>query len=104
MDIAGLVLLDVEHAGSLEVTGPEASSILHSMVVELSTARWSDQACVVVIGFDMRLDHLERVRGAPAVRSVLAEVRWKIEERRALVDIVGRSSSWASRWTGSGDA
>jgi DNA-binding SARP family transcriptional activator len=103
-DDTGLVLLDVEHAGSVEVWGTEASAILHSVILELATARWSDQVDLVLVGLDAQLDGMERVRSSPAVAAVLPEVRRKIEERQALMRVIGQTSNWASRWAGGGDA
>jgi DNA-binding SARP family transcriptional activator len=100
----GLVLLDIEHAGSLEIFGGEASEIVHSIMLELATVPWSDQVELVLAGLDEQLEGMERVRTVPALTGLIPELRNKVEERRTLMNAFGRSSNWASRWTDDGDA
>ena len=94
-DDAGLVLLDVEHAGSVEVVGSQSCAVLHSVVLELATARWFDQVDLVLIGLDVDMDGMDRVRSTPSIAAVQSEVRRKIEERQALMRVIGQPSSWA---------
>jgi len=103
-DDRGLVMLDIEQAGSLAVTGTSAGAILNGIVLELATARWSDQVDLVLVGLDVQLKGMERVRFTPALSAVLPEVRKKVQERRTLMDAFGQPSNWASRWAGGGDA
>lgn len=104
VDSAGLVLIDIEHAGSIEVSGVGAGTVLSSVVSDLATSRWSDQVDLVLVGLDIHLDGIARVRSAPTVGAALAEALQKVEERQALTSVVGRPSAWASRWAGGGDA
>lgn len=83
----GTVLVDVERLGALAITGKEAEMVLQGMVVELSTAPWSDGVDVVVAGHRGELQRLDRVRSASSLAALVSEMRQRVEsQRRALSD------------------
>jgi hypothetical protein len=103
-DDVGLVLVDLERAGSIDVKGPNAEGILRAIAVEMATAKWSDQVEIVLVGFDRELEALERVIHVRSVADVVAKVQRQVRERKALLTSVGRQANWEIRWAEGGDS
>jgi DNA-binding SARP family transcriptional activator len=103
-DERGLLLLDVEHAGSLAITGKEAQPLSQAMAIEMACSRWSDQVDLVVVGLEASVEELERVSRAPSVANVIERLERRVRERKALLDIVKRATNYETRWLEGGDA
>jgi DNA-binding SARP family transcriptional activator len=103
-DREGLVLVDLEQAASIDVTGPNGLSVLETIAVELATAPWADQVDLILVGFDRELGALDRVHYVPAIADVMAKVHRRVRERTALLASVGRHANWEIRWTEGGDS
>jgi nucleoid-associated protein YgaU len=72
---AGTILIDIETAGSIELTGPEATELLTSFAIELATSTWADHLDIVLIGDDIPgLDELDRVRTVASVGDVIKDL------------------------------
>jgi DNA-binding SARP family transcriptional activator len=103
-DGSGLVLIDLEQAGSVAVTGPEANTVLGTMAAELATAAWADQVDLILVGFDGELEELERVHHVPFIADIASKVQRRVRERTALLTSVGHHANWEIRWAEGGDA
>ncbi|MFZ0665299.1 MAG: BTAD domain-containing putative transcriptional regulator [Acidimicrobiales bacterium] len=109
----GLILVDVEQAGSVGVTGDSADDVLRAMAIELATSTWSEQVNIVLVGMekisllrssgDPSLDVLDRVRVADDIVEVLPELRHLTTERSVMLDIVGVDRTSEARLAVSGD-
>jgi DNA-binding SARP family transcriptional activator len=109
----GLLLVDVEQAGSVAVSGGDADDVLRAMAIELATSSWSEQVNVVLIGMervsqgrhssDPTLDVLDRVRQASDLVAVLPELRHVTTERSLMLDAVGLDRTFDARLAMSGD-
>ena len=51
-DEHGLLLIDLERAGSLEISGSDSGTVLQAIAVELATTSWAEQSEVVLVGFE----------------------------------------------------
>ncbi|MHB8594748.1 MAG: hypothetical protein ACYDB3_10550, partial [Acidimicrobiales bacterium] len=102
-DERGVVLINLELAGSVAITGSESASMIPGIVVELATQRWSEGVDVTVVGHSGELRALDRVRQARSLASVLPEARRRAQDQRALSSSRGRLSSWENRWVDGGD-
>jgi DNA-binding SARP family transcriptional activator len=111
-DPQGLLLVDVEQAGSVELLGDSSDDVLRAMVIELATSSWSEQVNVVVVGMDRSsvrheqgptLDVLDRVRLVGSLVEVLPELRHLTTERSVMLDAVGFDRSSDARLAVSGD-
>ena len=111
-DTQGLLLVDVERAGSVELTGDASDDVLRAMAIELATSSWSEQVNVVVVGLDRQsvrlhadptLDVLDRVRLVGSLVEVLPELRHLTTERSVMLDAVGFDRSSDARLAVSGD-
>lgn len=100
----GLVLLDLERAGSVAVTGSQSDEVAYSMLLELATSKWSDQVDVIVVGLFDEIETLDRVSRAANIASIVERVERRLRERRALLEIVKRSTNSESRCVERGDA
>jgi DNA-binding SARP family transcriptional activator len=103
-DEFGVVLIDLEHAASIDVTETTSVGILGTVAVELATAKWADQVDLILVGFDQALEALERVSQVPTIVEMLSRVHRRVRERSALLASVGRTANWEIRWTEGGDA
>jgi len=103
-DEFGVVLIDLEHAASIDVTETNSVGILGTMAVEMATAKWADQVDLILVGFDQELEALERVSHIPTISEVMPRVQRRVRERSALLASVGRTANWEIRWTEGGDA
>jgi DNA-binding SARP family transcriptional activator len=102
-DEFGVVLVDLEHAASLDISGL-ASEVLTSVAVETATAKWADQVDLILVGFDQELEVLERVTYGSTIAEVTAKVQRRVRERTALLNSVGCRANWEIRWAEGGDA
>jgi DNA-binding SARP family transcriptional activator len=106
----GLILVDLEHVGSLalDATEPaEAAQIMAALAAELATSLWSDDLRVTTVG---ALHHLAEVLDGGRIRHVegtaqlidelLAEVRSRAEADRTAFRAVGTPSLPEARRTG----
>jgi len=103
-DEFGLVLIDLEQAASIDVTGMSTEGILGAVAVEMATAKWADQLDLILVGFDQELEALERVSHVPTISEVVPKVHRRVRERSALLASVGRKANWEIRWAEGGDA
>ncbi len=110
----GLLLVDVEQAGSIAVPGEDADNVLRAMAIELATSTWSEQVNVVMVGMervshgrhsaDPTLDVLDRVREAADLVEVLPELRHVTTERSVMLNAVGLDRTSEARLAVSGDS
>ena len=103
-DALGILMVNLESAGSVAVSGPEADSSLQALAVELATAQWSDQIDVVLLGFGEGQQGLERVSHARSLVAVNSKMRRRVQERGALLASAERDTNSESRWREGGDA
>jgi DNA-binding SARP family transcriptional activator len=109
----GLLLVDIEQAGSVSVSGGEADGVIRAIAIELATAQWSEQVSVVLVGMERpaghglnaepALDILDRVRIVGDAIEVLPEMRHIASERELMLTTVGERRSSDARMTVSGD-
>jgi DNA-binding SARP family transcriptional activator len=112
-DQSGLLLVDIEQAGSVSVFGEEADDVIRAMAIELATSRWSEQVNVVLVGMergsetpieaDPTLDILDRVRMVGDIVEILPELRHIASERELMLDTIGARSTSDARKAVSGD-
>ncbi len=112
-DQSGLLLVDIEQAGSVSVSGDEGDDVIRAMAIELATSRWSEQVSVVLVGMDRgpaaaierdpALDVLDRVRLVGDIVEVLPELRHIASERDLMLNAVGAGRTSEARMTVSGD-
>lgn len=91
------LLVNLEHLGSLSVTGTDAGMVLQGMVVELATVPWGDHVDVVVVGHPNELIGLERTRRAPSLAAAVATVRQRLAEQQQLLQEAGVGSAAQAR-------
>ena len=103
-DEHGLLMIDLERAASLSVSGAEAAKLMESIAVELATAKWGDQIDVILVGFDAEMGGLERVSRARSLSGVVTKMDRRIQERRALLLLAKHVSNAETRWADGGDA
>jgi len=104
LDEHGLLMIDLERAASLSISGGDAVRLMESIAVELATAKWGDQIEVIMVGFDTDLDGLERVSRARSLSAVVTKMDRRIQERRALLLLAEHDSNVETRWADGGDA
>jgi DNA-binding SARP family transcriptional activator len=102
-DQSGEILVDVEQAASIAITG-DADGILGTVAVEMATAHWADQLDLILVGFDQELESLDRVSHVATIAEVVPKIQRRVRERHALLASVGRDANWEIRWTEGGDA
>lgn len=99
----GLVLLDLEHLGSLVVDGPPdlVRSAITAMAAELATSRWADDLRISVVGgngwADLGLLQTGRVRMVTDVDALLAELTVRASDDRLLLAAAGVHGLGAAR-------
>ena len=103
-DARGIVLINIERAGSVAVSGSEADLLVETMAVELATTRWGDQIDLMLVGFDGDISGLERVSHAGSLQSVCTKIRRRTRERAALLTLAQRDTTSDTRWQDGGDA
>ena len=81
-DTQGLLLIDVEQSGSIELLGAKSDDVLRAMAIELATSSWSEQVNVVVVGMPRQgdlqatsptLEVLDRIRLVGSLVEVLPD-------------------------------
>jgi DNA-binding SARP family transcriptional activator len=102
-DQTGLVLVDLEQLGAVDVSGEGAQDFLQRIGIELATAQWSDQLELLLVGFDQGIA-FERVSHFSTIADVMPRVQRRIRERRALLASIGQASNWEIRWSEGGDS
>lgn len=100
----GIVLLNIERAGSVAVSGPDADLLVEAMAVELATTKWGDQIDLVLVGFGGDISGLERVSHAGSLQSVRTKMKRRTRERAALLTLAQRTTNSDTRWQDGGDA
>ncbi len=100
----GLLMVDVETAGSLAVGGSDADEMIQGIAVELATADRAEQVDVVVVGFDPSVEGLERVSQVGSVSVAFSKMQRRARERRALLELAGHATNPETRWAEGGDA
>jgi hypothetical protein len=103
-DEHGVLMVNIEKAGSVAVSGDEADQLVQAIAVELATATWADQIDVVLVGFGEDSEGLDRVSHASSLRAVTAKMERRVRERKALLALVGQSTNSDTRWLDGGDA
>ena len=103
-DELGIVLVNMERAGSVAISGPETDPLVQAIAVELATAKWSDQIDLVLVGFGEGSEGLERVSHAGSLKAVGAKMERRARERAALLALGGRATNSETRWQDGGDA
>ena len=111
-DAQGLLLIDVEQSGSIELLGAKSDDVLRAMAIELATSSWSEQVNVVVVGIPRQgdpqaasptLEVLDRIRLVGSLVEVLPELRHVTTERAVMLDTVGFERSSDARSAVGGD-
>jgi hypothetical protein len=102
-DERGLLMVNLETAGSVEVSGPDADLMVQAMAVELATAPWTEEIDLVLVTTDIDRPGLERVSHASSLRTVTAKVERRIRERTAFLAMERRATNADGRWTVGGD-
>lgn len=103
-DDIGIVMVNIERAGSVAVSGAETDPLIQAIAVEMATARWADQIDVVLVGFRHDIEGLERVSHASSLRSVVARMERRTRSAAALLTLVDRATNTETRWSEGGDA
>jgi len=102
-DELGVLMVNIEKAGSVAVSGAETDQLIQAIAVELATARWADQIDVVIVGFGQGNEGLERVSHASTLRTVAAKMERRTRERAALLTLADRTTNPETRWLDGGD-
>jgi DNA-binding SARP family transcriptional activator len=103
-DESGIIMVNIERAGSLSVSGSETDLLVEAIAVELATAKWADQIDLVLVGFSGDNEVLERVSHARSLRAVSEKLKRRVRERAALLALADRASNTETRWLDGGDA
>jgi LysM domain len=101
---AGILMVNIESAGSVAISGADNDSLIQAIAIELATAQWADQIDLVLVGFGDEVEGLERVSHAVSVSTVSAKMKRRVQERRALLASVALATNSESRWRDGGDA
>ncbi len=100
----GLLLVNIETAGSVAISGTDTEALVQAVAIELATAKWADQIDLVLVGFGEDREGLERVGHASSLRSVVTKMERRVRERAALLKLIDRTSNSETRWLEGGDA
>ncbi len=103
-DSQGIQMINIEIAGSVAVSGPDADSLVHAVAVELATAQWADQIDLVLVGFGEVDRQLERVNHANSLSVVSAKMKRRVQERAALLATIDGATNSENRWREGGDS
>ncbi|HEV2361914.1 MAG TPA: hypothetical protein VGS21_09455, partial [Acidimicrobiales bacterium] len=103
-DERGVLLINLETAGSVTVSGGECDSVVETMAVEMATAPWAEQADIVLAGTGAESPALDRVSYVSTVQGVAAKLRGRVRERRALLALTELESNAQSRWVDTTEA
>jgi DNA-binding SARP family transcriptional activator len=93
------MLVNLEHAGLLTVTGPanETTGLLAAMATELATTTWSGHLDLILVGFGEELTPLPQVRRADQLEEILPELERRLERIRRLPEASEHGTSLAAR-------
>ena len=74
-----VVLVNLEGFGSLVVDGDlrDAEGIARATALELATSRWSSRFDLILVGFGVDLEHLDRVAVTSATGPLAADLSWR---------------------------
>lgn len=103
---SGTLLVDLEHAGLVSVTGnaEQVQRVLDRLAIELATSLWADHVEVIVVGDGHDgLAALERVRIAPSLGSVVEELEPAVAAVAMALEAGGHKSTIAARLRAPGD-
>jgi len=103
-DSQGIQMINIEIAGSVAVSGPDADLLVRAVAVELATAQWADQIDLVLVGFGDADRGLERVSHASSLSAVSAKMKRRVQERAALLATIDRATNSENRWREGGDS
>ncbi|WP_308465215.1 LysM peptidoglycan-binding domain-containing protein [Rathayibacter soli] len=83
----GVLLLNLEHVGSVNVIGDEALSrgFLNAVAAELASSPWADQIQVTIVGMAVELGHslnASRVHQSDDVAALLRNLQHDLDDRR----------------------
>lgn len=104
-DEDGHVLLNLEHLGTLGVTGddPATREILAALAIELATSPWADDLQVTLVGVFPELEDIlqtGRIRYLPSVGRVLEDLLHRAEQDRHALAEAGVPDLNTARTTG----
>lgn len=100
----GILMVNIESAGSVAVSGTETDPLIQAMAVELATTQWTDQIDLVLVGFRHEIQGLERISHVDSLASVGVKMQRRVQERGALLAAAHRATNSDSRWRDGGDA
>jgi DNA-binding SARP family transcriptional activator len=95
----GRLLVNLEHARLLTVTGPpgDTRALLTAMATELATSTWSAALDLILVGFGDELAPLDNVRRAQDLHEILPTVQRRLERASDLPEARDHGSSLAAR-------
>lgn len=101
----GHVFLDLEHLGTLGVTGNTAAAaeVLAAIAIELATSCWADHLQITVVGAYPDLEDAlgtGRIRYLPAVGRLLEELQTRADQDRQVLTEQGAGHLQRARVTG----
>ncbi|HUA95083.1 MAG TPA: LysM peptidoglycan-binding domain-containing protein [Acidimicrobiales bacterium] len=97
-DSEGLVVVNLERAGSVAVEGEDADRVVQAMAVELATSVWADQIDVVLVGFGDVGPGLDRIQCCGSLRAAQRIVSTRVGERRRMLGTAHPGTNPDSRW------
>jgi DNA-binding SARP family transcriptional activator/LysM repeat protein len=103
----GVLLLNLEHLGSLNVTGDETlcAGFLNAVAAELASSPWADQIQVTLVGMSGELGRSmnpSRVHQGEDVQALLRNLRHDLDDRRAALAGLGVHGTRQARAAASG--
>lgn len=101
----GHVLLNLEHLGTLGVTGDSAATgqVLTAVAVELASSVWADELQVTVVGVPGDLEAVlrtGRVRHLPTVDMVVEDLEQRARSDRSALAAVNETDLYSARVSG----
>jgi len=103
-DERGLLVVNLEKAGSVAISGDGTACLIQSIAAELATSAWADQIDLVLVGFGDQDKGLERVSHSDSLRAVGQKLERRIRERQALLALGEHATNAETRWLDGGDA
>jgi DNA-binding SARP family transcriptional activator len=93
------LLVNLEHAGLLTITGPadETTGLLAAMATELATSTWNGHLDLILVGFGDELAPLPHVRRAERLEEILPDLEGRLERIRRLPEAAQHGTSLAAR-------
>lgn len=92
-DASGLVLVNLEAAGSMAMSGPRDLVVgtLAGMALELASSPWAYCADICLVGFGSKMPDLERITTFETVSQVIAHLELLASDSEKLLDASGFS-------------